>query len=64
MVERLAREDPLLRQEVLALVREFGWRLRELERAALMRAGLMGTEDQALVQQLIDTIRGATSAAD
>lgn len=62
VVERLAREDALLRQEVLALVREFGWRLRELERAALMRAGLIGPEDQALVQQLIDTIRGASAA--
>ncbi|MCX2861546.1 HD domain-containing protein [Paucibacter sp. PLA-PC-4] len=55
----LARSDPEVQQEVLALVREFAWRLRELERASLMRAGLMGPEDLTLVQALIEAVRGA-----
>ena len=44
---------------MLALVREFAWRLRELEHASLMRAGLLGREDLALVQALIEAVRGA-----
>ena len=64
VVQQLARRDPEVQQEVLALVREFAWRMRELERAALMRAGLISAEDQALVQGLIDAIRGAARQPD
>ncbi|MCH7344647.1 HD domain-containing protein [Pelomonas sp. CA6] len=47
------RDDRRLQQELLALLGEFGWRLREVERACLLRAGLLGDEALARVQALI-----------
>ncbi|MBT9458433.1 MAG: HD domain-containing protein [Burkholderiaceae bacterium] len=62
VVHELAAQDPELEIEVVALVREFSWRMRELKRAALLRSGLMSTTDQALVQELIGLLEGVVMA--
>lgn len=58
VVGELAPQDAEVELEVVALVREFSWRMRELKRAALLRSGLMSAADQALVQELIASLEG------
>ncbi|MDT9000753.1 HD domain-containing phosphohydrolase [Paucibacter sp. APW11] len=59
MMALLGPEDEGLRQELEAMAHEFEWRLRELERAVLMRAHALAPEDQALVQGLVASFRSA-----
>jgi len=49
--------DVEVQQEVLALAREFSWRLRELERETLMRASLIGEPELAEMGRLMDYLR-------
>ena len=51
-------EDPEMRQELGALLGEFGWRMREMERACLLRASLLGGNDLSVVNEMLDMIRG------
>ncbi|MET0519416.1 MAG: HD domain-containing phosphohydrolase [Burkholderiaceae bacterium] len=48
--------------ELEVLVREFGWRLRELQREAMLRAGLLSAEESAVMQALIDRLNGVDGA--
>ncbi|HEY1090597.1 MAG TPA: HD domain-containing phosphohydrolase, partial [Burkholderiaceae bacterium] len=59
MLEELAAQsNPALHQEVLVLVREFGWRMQELERESLLRAGLLGNASSTVMRELIERLRG------
>lgn len=51
-------EDPEARQELGALLSEFGWRMREMERACLLRASMLGGEDLAVIKEMLSMIRG------
>lgn len=54
--------DPHIQLELAVLVREFGWRLRELQRESLLRAGLLGPVDLAVMHELIDRLNGTAAA--
>ena len=55
----LAGEGDLkLHLELQALIGEFGWRMRELERESLLRAGLLAPADLAVMQELVGRLRG------
>lgn len=57
MLDELAREpDPALQRELMALLGEFGFRLREMERACLLRASLLGGQDLTLMQALVQRL--------
>ncbi|XHS78311.1 HD-GYP domain-containing protein [Burkholderiaceae bacterium UC74_6] len=49
--------DPEARLELGALVTEFGWRVRELERACLLRAALLGEDDLSVVNEMLEMFR-------
>lgn len=66
----LAREEPqeLLRElaaagdmgmwlEVTSIVRELGWRMREIERTSLLRAGLLSSADLQVMQEVVTRLR-------
>ncbi len=53
-----AQDDARLHQELSLLIGEFGWRLRQLEREILLRAGLLPAEQRAVAEQLIAGLRG------
>lgn len=55
--QQLAAEQGEVKIEVVSLVREFSWRMRELEREAQMRAAQFSADDQALLQGLIATLK-------
>ena len=44
--------------ELGALVREFGWRMRELERESMLRAGLLSPAEQAVMRELMARLKG------
>lgn len=54
--------EPELKQELAALIGEFGWRLRELERETVLRAGLLTDADLQLVTELVQRLRGDVEA--
>jgi HD-GYP domain-containing protein (c-di-GMP phosphodiesterase class II) len=61
--DRLLRElaallDPQVHIEVVTVVRELGWRLRELEREQLLRASVLSASDQSVIRELIDRLKG------
>lgn len=51
-------EDPEARQELGALLGEFGWRMREMERACLLRASMLGGNDLSVINEMLAMIRG------
>ncbi len=51
-------QDPQARQELGALLGEFGWRMRELERACLLRASMLGGADLSVINEMLSMIRG------
>jgi len=51
-------ENPEARQELGALLGEFGWRMREMERACLLRASLLGGDDLSVINEMLSMIRG------
>lgn len=61
LLELAGQPDPRLHQELQLLIGEFGWRLRQLEREALLRAGLLQPAELAVMQELIARLRGTAS---
>ena len=57
VVQQLAAEPGEVKIEVVSLLREFSWRMRELEREALMRQAQFSADDRALLQGLIATLK-------
>ena len=49
--------DIEVQQEILALAREFSWRLRELERETLLRASVLGEAELVAMGQLMTYLR-------
>jgi hypothetical protein len=58
----LEQNDRALQQELRLLAGEFSWRLRQLEREALLRAGLLCEADLAVVRELVERLRGSAVA--
>jgi hypothetical protein len=54
--ELAAAGDLGLWLEVNAIVRELAWRMREVERTSLLRAGLLSAADMDLMQELINRL--------
>jgi hypothetical protein len=54
--------DPALLAELEAVVREVGWRLRELERDMLLRAQALAPADRAIVQELVSRLKTSRSS--
>ncbi|MBV8604884.1 MAG: HD domain-containing protein [Pelomonas sp.] len=54
--------DAEVQQEVVALTREFSWRLRELERESLLRASLLGGTELAQMAGLMNYLRTPAEA--
>ncbi|MDR7331516.1 HD domain-containing phosphohydrolase [Roseateles asaccharophilus] len=52
------QRDAELQAELLSVVGELEWRLRELERESLLRAGLLPEAEQTVMQELIGRLRG------
>lgn len=55
LTERL---DADLQTELATVVTELEWRLRELERESLLRAGLLAAEESAVMRELIARLKG------
>jgi hypothetical protein len=62
--ELAAVHDAQMHIEAVTVVRELGWRLRELEREQLMRAAALNAMDQAVIRELIDRLKGLRPPAD
>jgi len=60
--ELTALQDPQVQVEIAAIVRELGWRLRELEREQLLRAASMNEADSAVVHALVGRLKTAPAA--
>ncbi|MFG6486474.1 HD-GYP domain-containing protein [Roseateles sp. BYS78W] len=58
LVRELAEEEDTVRQELLSLMREFHWRIGEMEREVLLRAHQMSPDDQALVHAMLAALKG------
>jgi hypothetical protein len=59
LVAGLAEQrDPELQVELMTVVGELEWRLRELERESLLRAGLLPAEESAVMRELIGKLKG------
>jgi len=57
--ELAALQDAQIHIEVVTVVRELGWRLRELEREQLLRASTLSEADRAVIGELIGRLKGA-----
>jgi HD-GYP domain-containing protein (c-di-GMP phosphodiesterase class II) len=54
LLRELAAADDLgMWFEVTSIVRELGWRMREIERTSLLRAGLLSSADQQVMQEVV-----------
>lgn len=49
--------DPGMWLEVTSIVRELGWRMREIERTSLLRAGLLSSADLQVMQEIVTRVR-------
>ena len=59
LVASLAEQrDAKLQVELMTVVGELEWRLRELERESLLRAGLLPSEESAVMRELITRLKG------
>ena len=56
--ELAALQDAQIHIEVVTVVRELGWRMRELEREQLLRASALVTGEQAVIRELIERLKG------
>lgn len=63
LAELSAQGDARVYVEVVALVGELEWRLRELERAQQLRASLLPEDEQTVVGDIIRRLRGPRGAA-
>jgi hypothetical protein len=60
LVAELAdHRDDALRVELMTVVGELEWRLRELQRESLLRAGTLAPADSAVIRELVDRLNGA-----
>lgn len=57
-----ALHDPQVHLEVITIVREIEWRLRSLERDSLLRTGLLGAQDDAVMRELVGRLKGSDTA--
>ncbi len=57
LVQRLVADEGPVQLEVLALLREFHWRMRQLERELLMRSAALSGPDRAMVGDLIAAVK-------
>lgn len=53
------QRDATLQVELMTVVGELEWRLRELERESLLRAGVLAAEESAVVRELIGRLKDA-----
>jgi hypothetical protein len=61
LVAELAEQrDDALHVELMTVVGELEWRLRELERESLLRAGALAQADSAVIHELVDRLQGAS----
>ncbi len=51
------QQDAELQNELMTVVGELEWRLRELERESLLRAGLLAPRDGAVLHELMDRLK-------
>ncbi|HEU6454872.1 MAG TPA: hypothetical protein VN201_05360, partial [Roseateles sp.] len=59
LVASLAEQrDAELQVELMTVVGELEWRLRELERESMLRAGMLPTEQSAVMRELIAKLKG------
>jgi hypothetical protein len=63
LAELSAQGDARVYVEVVALVGELEWRLRELERAQQLRASLLPDDEQTVVGEIIRRLRNPRGAA-
>ena len=63
LAEPASQDDPGVYVELVSLVGELEWRLRELERAQQMRASLLPEQAQAVIGELIRRVRAPRAAA-
>ena len=56
--ELAALQDPKVYTEIMTLVREMEWRMRELEREQRLRASLLPAQDGAVIGDLIQRLKG------
>lgn len=62
VVKQLVAEEGAVQLEVLALLREFHWRMRQLERELRLRSASLGEADRRMVADLIAAVKdGAKS---
>jgi hypothetical protein len=54
-----AMHDPKLHLEVVTVVHELEWRLREFDREAQLRAGMLAADEQLVVEELMGRLNGA-----
>jgi len=57
-------DDPALLAELETVVTEIGWRLRELERDTVLRAGSLAPADQAIVRELVERLKAPPSTGE
>lgn len=58
------QRDVELQTELMTVVGELEWRLRELERESLLRAGALAPAEGAVMRQLIARLKGEAAASD
>ena len=56
--EMAALDEPQLHLEVATIVDELLWRLRELERESLLRGAMLSRDENAVVCELVERLRG------
>jgi hypothetical protein len=61
--ELAALQDAQIHIEVVTVVRELGWRMRELEREQLLRASTLTGPDQAVIRELIQRLKASSALA-
>jgi len=61
--ELAALRDPAVYVEIMTLVGELEWRLREVERRQCLRASLLPATERAVVEDLLARLKGAPAAA-
>ncbi|MDI4635010.1 HD domain-containing protein [Pelomonas sp. V22] len=62
LVHQLVLDEGPVQLEVLALLREFHWRMRELERELQLRSASLSQEDRLMVGDLIAAVKGSALA--
>lgn len=61
LLAKAERLDAELQMELMTVVAELEWRLRELERESLLRAGLLHADESAVMRELIARLKGDTA---